>query len=99
MEGFERSVKQLFRGTSCSGDRRILQDINRKNALLVLQNSRTNPSPCAKRNVNRTHGLRSFYFTLGSLYNYNLIVYEVIEMANKLWYNYIVKSNFKEKKQ
>ncbi|MBP3494595.1 MAG: recombinase family protein [Clostridia bacterium] len=53
-EGFERSVKRLFRGMSRSGDRRILRNINKQLALIVSQNSRTNPSSCAKRNVKRT---------------------------------------------
>ncbi len=58
-EGFERSVKRLFRGMSRSGDRRILRNINKQLALIVSQNSRTNPSSCAKKNLNRVR-LRFF---------------------------------------
>ena len=40
MRDSNRSVKRLFRGTSRSGDRRILRNINKRIALIVSQNTR-----------------------------------------------------------
>ena len=63
MRDSNRSVKKNIRGMFFSGDRRILQDIYKKYALLVLQNSRGESLFCVF-SWRRQRRLRFFHFLL-----------------------------------